>query len=302
MWSERKINMGNLFRAITTDGVVRAFAIDSTNIVETARAIHNTSPTASAALGRTLTAASMMGIMLKSETDSVTLKINGGGIGGTVLTVSDYTGNVRGYIQNPSAEVPLNSRGKLDVAGIVGTDGFVTVIKDLSMREPYVGQTPIVSGEIAEDITQYFVTSEQTPTVCALGVLIDRDCTVKRAGGYIIQPLPLITDEEITRIETNVSSIESVTAMLEKGLTPMDMLTRVLDGFEVELLDEYDASYKCRCSREKVERALVSLGKKDLAEMVAENKPIETGCQFCDKKYTFTSDQIYKLLQRALKK
>jgi len=283
--------MGKLVRAITTSGVIRAFAINGTDMVEKARQIHKTTPTTTAALGRTLIAASMMGNMLKSEKENLTLRIHGNGPAGKVIACSDLSGSVRGYIENPGIDLPTRTDGKIDVGGAVGKDGFVQVIKDLGMKEPYNGQTPIITGEIAEDITNYFAVSEQTGTVCALGVLIDKDTSVKAAGGYIIQLLPNVYDDEITKLESNMRDIESVTEMIEKGMTPIQMLEKALEGFEVESLGEYDADYVCKCGTERVEKALASLGKGELFKLAVElhdkgEDHIEIKCEFCEKKYS----------------
>ena len=232
--------MGKIVRYIMTDGSAFVIATDSTDIIAEMEQIHKTSATVTAALGRLTTAASMMGDMLKSADDSITLRINGGGATGDLIAVSDSQGNPRAYVQNPVVEIPLNAKGKLDVSGAVGTDGQLYVIKDIGMKEPYVGQTPIVSGEIAEDITNYFATSEQTPSVCALGVLVNPDLTVKHAGGYIIQLLPSCEDEIIDRIEQNIATIPSVTEMLEKGMNADDIAKTAMNGLEIEKLDESD--------------------------------------------------------------
>ncbi len=285
-------------RCITTDGTVCATAIDATDIVNRAAEIHKTSAVTSAALGRLLCAASLMGSALKGKDDSLTLRINGGGPAGTVLAVSDASGNVRGYVQQPVVELPLNAKGKLDVAGAVGKEGFLTVIKDLGLKEPYVGQTPIVSGEIAEDITAYFAASEQTPTVCSLGVLVNPDLTIKAAGGFLVQLLPAAGDDTIELVEQSLEGLESVTAMLSRGLTPEEICRRVLQKFELEVLDTAAPSYRCTCTRERVEAALISTGKDALAEM-AQDAQTEVHCQFCDKVYRFSPQEIEALAKRS---
>ncbi len=285
-------------RCITTDGTVSATAIDATDIVNRAAEIHKTSAVASAALGRLLSAASLMGSALKGKDDSLTLRINGGGPAGTVLAVSDAQGNVRGYVQQPVVELPLNAKGKLDVAGAVGTDGFVTVIKDLGLKEPYVGRTPIVSGEIAEDITAYFAASEQTPTVCGLGVLVNPDLTIKAAGGFLVQLLPAAGEDTITKVEQSMEGLESVTAMLSRGMTPEAVCRRVLKLFDLEVLDAAAPTYRCTCTRERVEAALLSTGKDALREM-AQDKQTEVRCQFCDKVYRFTPREVLALINKA---
>ncbi len=290
--------MGFSVRCITTDGTVAATAIDATDIVNRAAEIHQTSAVTSAALGRLLSAASLMGSALKGKDDSLTLRINGGGPAGTVLAVSDASGNVRGYVQQPVVELPLNAKGKLDVAGAVGKNGFVTVIKDLGLKDPYVGQTPIVSGEIAEDITAYFASSEQTPTVCGLGVLVNPDLSIKAAGGFLVQLLPAAGEDTIEKVEQSMEDLESVTAMLSRGMTPEDICRRVLQKFELEVLDTARPEYRCTCTRERVEAALVSTGKDALEEMTHDAQT-EVHCQFCDKTYCFTPAEIRALMKQS---
>lgn len=277
--------MSRLIRAISENGGVLFCAVDSTDIVREAERIHKTSAVTSAALGRLLTAASMMGVMLKSEKDSLTLRIKGGGPSGTVLAVSDGAGNVRGYVEQPVVELPPRADGKLDVGGAVGRDGTLSVVKDLGMKEPYVGQVPLVSGEIAEDITAYYAVSEQTPTVCALGVLVDRDLSILTAGGYLLQLLPGASDAEITHLEQNVAALPSVTELLRSGASLEQIMEQALAGFAPNVLDEQQVRYQCDCSQARVERALLSLGRDELAEMAAEGKPVGVSCHFCDKKY-----------------
>lgn len=293
--------MDKLVRCISTDGTLVIMAAETTDMVEKSQQIHKTSAVTSAALGRLLTASSLMGSMLKGETESITLRINGGGPSGTVMAVSDSFGNARGYVQNPVVEIPLNQKGKLDVAGAVGTDGSLTVIKDLHLKEPYVGQIPIVSGEIAEDITSYYAISEQIPSVCALGVLVNPDLSIKAAGGFIIQLLPTALDDTIDAVERCISGIPSVTSMLCDGLTPEDICKKVLREFDLDVLDTSNPKYKCNCSRERVEAALISTGVQSLEELSAEENT-EVCCQFCDKKYNFSGDEIKRLLQSAKKK
>ncbi len=290
--------MSNLIRCITDDGCVVALAVDSTDIVETARRYNRSSKVCTAALGRMLTSASLMGKMLKGETDSVTLRINGKGPAGSVIAVGDADGCCRGYIMDPHVELPLNAKGKLDVGGAVGTDGYLSVIKDLGLKEPMVGQVPIVSGEIAEDITSYFAASEQVPTVCALGVLVNPDLTVAAAGGFIIQLLPTADDTVIDRVEKGLQGLPAVTAMLSDGLTPLQILQKALPAFTLETLGEYDCAYRCNCSRERVERALISAGKDALAEM-AQDETTEVKCNFCPATYRFSSEEIKELLKNA---
>ena len=286
--------MGKSVRCISQDGTLTIMAVDSTDIVNKAQEIHGTSAVCSAALGRLLTAASLMGCALKGEKDSVTLRLNGGGPAGTVLAVSDSHGNVRGYVQENIVEIPLNKKGKLDVAGAVGKDGFLTVIMDLGMKEPYVGQSPIVSGEIAEDITAYYSISQQTPSVCALGVLVNPDLSIKAAGGFIIQLLPTALDDTIDQVEECIKGIEPVTQMLTSGMTAEDICRHVLKTFELEILDTSNPEYRCNCSKDRVAKALLTLGKDGLNEMANDPKT-EVSCHFCDKKYAFTPAEIRNL-------
>lgn len=288
--------MGKLIRCITSDGQVMATAVDTTDIVNRAEQIHKTSAVVTAALGRLLTAGSMMGNMLKGRDDSITLRVNGDGPTGSLIVVSDFNGDVRGYVQNPVVELPLNEKGKLDVGGAVGKNGLLYVLKDLGLKEPFSGSVPLVSGEIAEDITSYYAMSEQIPTVCALGVLVNPDLSVKAAGGYIIQLLPAASDSTIDKLEKSISELRSVTAMLSDGMTPEDIVRAALSGFEVEVLYTQDIEYKCNCSKERVAKALVSLGKEELEEMAAEKEVTEVSCHFCDKVYKFSSNELKKLV------
>ncbi len=292
--------MDKLVRCISVDGTLVMMAAETTDMVEQAQQYHQTSAVTSAALGRLLTASSLMGSMLKGDNDSVTLRLNGGGPAGTVMAVSDCWGNARGYVTNPVVEIPLNAKGKLDVAGAVGTDGFLTVIKDLNLKEPYIGQTPIMTGEIAEDLTSYYAISEQLPSVCALGVLVNPDLSIKKAGGFIIQLLPTAFDDTIDAVERCISNIPSVTQMLSEGMTPEEICHRVLSEFELEVLDESHPVYKCNCSRERVEGALISTGLETLKELELEEKT-EVNCQFCDKKYVFSGSDITELIKKAEK-
>lgn len=287
----------HLIRAMTKDGWVKAVAIDGKNLVERARQIHDTTPTATAALGRTLCAASMLGNMQKTENGSITLQFKGGGPLGTVLAVSDWQGNVRGYVQNPHITLLEKYAGKLDVGAAVGTDGMLTVIRDLQMKDPYVGSVQLVSGEIGDDVTAYLVQSEQTPSACALGVLVDTDCTVKVAGGYILQLLPGAPEEVIDRLEIGIQNAGAVTAMLDRGLSPKEMLETVMEGMELEFFEESPVEYRCYCTRDRVESTLISLGKKELNEIAEEGKDIQVECQFCDTEYKFTPAQIRELLE-----
>lgn len=288
--------MGKIVRYITDDGSAFVIAADTTDVVARAEQIHKTSAVNTAALGRLMTAASMMGDMLKGKDDSITLRLNGGGPAGSVIAVSDSDGNVRGYVQNPVVEIPLNEAGKLDVKGTVGTNGYLFVMKDIGLNEPYVGQTQIVSGEIAEDITNYYATSEQTPTVCALGVLVNPDLTVAAAGGFMIQLLPGCPEEMIDKIEYAMQDIEPVTTMLSNGMSPDDIAKRALKNISIDKLDESKIEYRCNCSKERVEAALISTGRESLEEMAESDEDTCVECHFCDRVYKFTPDDIKKLL------
>ncbi len=288
--------MARLVRAISADGSAVAYAIDSTDIVSCAEQIHSASAVVTAALGRLLTAAAMMGSMLKGEDSSLTLRLAGDGPAGSIIAVSDSQGNVRGYVGNAIVELPLNDKGKLDVAGAVGKNGTLYVIKDLGLKEPYVGQVPIISGEIAEDITGYYAASEQTPTVCALGVLVNPDLTVRAAGGFIIQLLPGADESCITTLEHNLSELDSVTNMLVQGVTLEDICHRVLNGLEPEILDETTLEYRCKCSKERYEKALAAIGIQELTEMIEQDKQAEVVCHFCNKKYHFSEIELKSIL------
>ena len=289
--------MGELVRAMTKDGYAKAVAVTTKDIVERARQIHKTLPTATAALGRLLSAASMMGNMQKVEDGSITLQVKGGGPLGTVLAVSDAEGNVRGYVQNPQISLLEKYRGKLDVGAAVGTDGMLTVIRDLQMKEPYVGSVELVSGEIAEDIAAYFVQSEQTPTACALGVLVDTDQSVRAAGGYLIQLLPGAPDDLIEKIEAGIEKAGAVTSVLDRGLTAEELLHTVMEGMELEILETSPVEYRCYCNRDRVTATLISLGKKELQEIVEEGETIHIECQFCDTIYDFKPEEISEILK-----
>ena len=288
-----------LVRGMTMDGFVKMVAIRSTEIVSRAAEIHNTTPNATAALGRCLTAASMMGNMQKVENGSMTLQVRGGGPIGTITVVSDAEGNVRGCVTEPHVPLVEKFPGKLDVGATVGTDGTITVIRDLQMKEPYIGSTQLISGEIGDDITAYFVQSEQTPTACALGVLVDRDSSVKVAGGYIVQLLPGAPDEVIDVLEAGIQRAGAVTKMLEKGMTPEEILTEVCGDLGVLFFENEPVSYKCYCSRERVTAALISLGRKELEEIAEEGKTFPVECQFCDTIYEFTPENIAEILRKV---
>ena len=286
-----------LVRGMTMDGFVKAVAIRSTELVRRGAQIQGTTPNATAAFGRALTAASMMGNMQKVDNGSMTMQIKGGGPIGSIVCVSDAEGNVRGYVTEPNVPLVEKFPGKLDVGATVGTDGTLTVIRDLQMKEPYVGSVPLVSGEIGDDVTAYFANSEQTPTACALGVLVDRDRSVKVAGGYLLQLLPGAPDEVIDALEAGIKRAGSVTQMLEAGMTPEDILGQVCGSLGVVFMETAPVSYKCYCSRDRVTAALISLGKKELAEIAQEGKTFPVECQFCDTVYTFTPSDITDLLE-----
>ena len=287
-----------LVRGMSLDGFVKAVAIRSTDMVQRAVQIHGTTPNATAALGRALTACSMMGNMQKVENGSMTLQIRGGGPIGTITCVSDPDGNVRGCVTQPHVPLVEKYQGKLDVGATVGVDGTLTVIRDLQMKEPYIGSTQLVSGEIGDDITAYFAQSEQTPTACALGVLVDVDQSVKVAGGYLLQLLPGAPDEVVDKLEQGIQRAGAVTAMLEQGLTPEDVLGQVCGDLGVVFMETQEIFYKCYCSRERVTQALISLGREELTEIKEEGKTFPVECQFCDEKYMFTPEDIAALLQR----
>ena len=291
----------HIIRAITADGSVKAVAITGRDLVERARTIHTLLPVATAALGRTLLAASMMGDMLKIDGASLTLQIKGGGPLGTILAVSDCGGNVRGYVQDPHVELMEKVPGKLDVGAAVGTDGSLTVIKDLDMKEPYVGMVPLVSGEIAEDVTEYFAVSEQIPTACALGVLVDTDQSVLCAGGYLLQLLPGAPDGVIDALEEAVRRLGPVTEVLHQGADAAQVLERLLEGMEPQLLERSPVSYKCYCSRDRVSQAVISLGKAELRDMIDKEGHADLTCQFCDKVYHFSKEELEDLLASATK-
>ena len=290
--------MGKLIRCITSEGAIMVSAIDSTDIVAKAEQLHKTSAVVTAALGRLLTAGAMMGNMLKGENNSITLKVDGGGPVGIITVSADYHGNVRGYATNPVVEIPLKPNGKLDVSGAVGTDGNLFVIKDLGMKDPYNGFVPLTSGEIAEDITSYYATSEQIPTVCALGVLVDKDLTVKKAGGYILQLLPFTEDEIIDKLEENLKTVRPVTKLLDEGMDIEDIVRDVLKGFDVEVIYTEEVAYKCKCSKEKVEATLKGLGEKELYEILETQPQIDVCCNFCNTTYSYTKNDVEKILKK----
>lgn len=283
-----------IVRGSAADGQIRVFAATTGNLVEEARKIHNTSPVATAALGRLLTGAAMMGSMMKGRGDLLTVQIMGDGPIGTMTVTSDSMPRVKGYVQNPGVMLPPNKKGKLDVCGAVGR-GRLRVIKDLGLKEPYVGEIELISGEIAEDFTYYFAASEQVRSAVALGVLMNRNNTVAQAGGFIIQLMPDASEEVVSHLEQKLTEVTAVSALLEEGMTPEEILEYIFNGFELKLLDKIPASYYCNCSRERVEKALLSLGKKELDEMIADGEPITTNCQFCGGSYTFSVEDLQRL-------
>ena len=288
--------MDHIVRAISSDGLVQAAAICSRDLTERARQIHKLLPVGTAALGRTLSAASLMGNALKGAGASLTLQIKGGGPLGTVLAVSDNLGNIRGYVTNPQVDIPLREDGKLDVGGAVGREGTITVIKDLHMKEPYVGTIDLLGGEIAEDVAAYFVESEQIPTACGLGVLVDRDQSVKAAGGYLIQLLPGATEDTIVKVEGGIMAAGNVSAILDKDDDPEHMLRQVMSDFDLKILETCPVEYRCYCSRQRVEQALISLGKDELRQILEEQGHCSMTCQFCDAVYDFSGDELKALI------
>ena len=287
-----------IIRATAANDQIRAFAAVTTEMVETAREHHNTSPVATAALGRLLTAGAMMGSMMKGEKDVLTLQIKAGGPLQGITVIADSQGNVKGYVGNPDVCIPANSKGKLDVAGAVGP-GFLTVIKDMGLKEPYSGQVMLQTCEIAEDLTYYFATSEQVPSAVGLGVLMNKNNTVRQAGGFIVQLMPFAEEDVISKLEQNVQKINSVTNLLEEGHTPESLLEKVLEGFDVQINEKMDTRFCCNCSKERVAKALISIGRKELNEMIQEGKPIEMNCHFCNTNYNFTVEELKEILRRC---
>ena len=290
--------MDYIVRATAADSQIRAFAATTKETVELARQYHNTSPVATAALGRLLTAGAMMGAMMKGEKDLLTLQVKGNGSLGGITVTADSAANVKGYVNNPEVLIHANEKGKLDVGGAVGA-GILNVIRDMGLKEPYVGQCELQTGEIGDDLTYYFATSEQVPSSVGVGVLMDKGNTVRQAGGFIIQLMPFTSDEVIDRLEAKLSEVKSVTTMLDGGMTPEQILEELLGEFGLEINDTLPTQYHCNCSRERIEKALISIGKKDLQEMINDGEPIEVGCQFCDKKYQVTVDELKGLLARS---
>ena len=289
-----------MIRATAANGQVRAFAATTRDLTEYARNAHNTSPVVTAALGRTMTAAVMMGSMLKGDKELLTVKIQGDGPIGSLTVTADSHGHVKGYAQNPVVLIQANSIGKLDVAGAIGK-GVLSVIKDIGLKDPYVGQTDLVSGEIAEDLTYYFAVSEQTPSSVGLGVLMNKDNTVRQAGGFILQLLPGASEEVISTLENRLKEITSITSLLDAGNTPEMILEHILGDFGLEILDKIPTQFACNCSRERIEKALISIGKKELQEMIDEGKTIEMNCHFCNKHYPVTVEELKGLLEKAVR-
>lgn len=289
-----------IIRATAANGQIRAFAATTKDTVETAKNAHNTSPVATAALGRLLTAGAMMGVMMKGDKDLLTLRMEGDGPIGGLLVSADSKGHVKGYAFNPEVMLPPNAKGKLDVGGALGI-GVLSVIRDIGLKEPYVGQTILVSGEIAEDLTYYYATSEQIPSSVALGVLMNKDNTVRQAGGFIIQLLPGASDEMIDKLEVRLNEFASITSLLDEGKTPEEILDELLGEFGLEILDKMPTGFVCDCERSRVAKAIISLGKKEIAEMIEEGKPIEVSCHFCNKLYTFTVEELKEMLEAAIR-
>lgn len=287
-----------IVRATAADAQIRAFCATTRETVEAARAAHNSSPVVTAALGRLLTAGAMMGMGLKGESDLLTLRIQGDGPVRGLTVTADSKGHVKGYAVEPCVILPANDRGKLDVGGAVGR-GTLSVIRDMGLKDPYVGQTDLQTGEIGDDLTWYFANSEQVPSSVGLGVLMEKNNTVRYAGGFLIQLMPFAQEETVAKLEHNLSNITSVTALLDMGLSPEQMLGRILEGFEVEITDRSDCSFFCNCSRQRVEKALISIGRAELDDMIKDNKPIEVKCDFCGKKYTFATEELKRLRERS---
>ncbi len=285
-----------LVRAVSDSGSIRAFSVVSTDTVNTAFKYHKTSPVVTAALGRLLTAAVMMGADLKGENDTVTLQVTGGGPAGRIIAIADSKLNVKGYASNPIVDLNLNEKGKLDVAGAVGTNGYLTVIRDMGLKEPYIGKTQLVTGEIGDDITNYYATSQQTPSAVGLGVLVDVDYTVKCAGGFIVQVMPDATEEEISKLEDNISKLKSVTTMLDEGKTCEDILKTVMEGIDFHFTETSPVSYYCNCSRERVERAIITLGADEINDMIEKDGGAELTCHFCDSVYKFNEEELRNLI------
>ncbi len=287
-----------IVRATAADNQIRAFAITSRDLVEKARQIHNTSPVATAALGRSLSAGAMMGSMMKGEQDLLTLQIRGDGPLGGITVTANSKAQVKGYVNEPAVLIPANAKGKLDVSGAIG-NGMLQVIRDLGMKEPYVGQTELQTGEIAEDLTYYFATSEQVPSSVGLGVLLNRDNTIRQAGGFIIQLMPYTEEKVIDALEKRLAKVNSVTELLDRGLTPEGILEELLGEFELTINDTIPTAFSCNCSKERVEKAIISIGSKEIRDMIRDGKPIEVKCHFCNEAYTFTIEELKEILNKA---
>ena len=287
-----------MIRLTLMDGQVRVMMCETTQMAQRAADIHGATPVCTAAMGRLMTATSMLGVMMKGDNDILTLQIKAGGPLQGITVTADSQGNVKGYVGNPDVCIPANSKGKLDVAGAVGP-GFLTVIKDMGLKEPYSGQVMLQTCEIAEDLTYYFATSEQVPSAVGLGVLMNKNNTVRQAGGFIVQLMPFAEEEVISRLEQNVQKINSVTNLLEEGHTPESLLEKVLEGFDVQINEKMDTRFHCNCSKERVEKALISIGRKELNEMIQEGKPIEMNCHFCNTNYTFTVEELKEILRKC---
>ena len=287
-----------MIRATAADNQIRAFAATTRELVEFARSVHGTSPVATAALGRLLTAGAMMGSMMKGDKDILTLQMKGDGPIGGITVTADSRGIVKGYVYNPEVLLHANDKGKLDVGGALGK-GMLSVIKDMGLKEPYVGQTPLVSGEIAEDLTYYYATSEQVPSVVALGVLMNKDNTVRRAGGFIIQLMPFAEDSLIDKLEKKINQITSITALLDQDKTPEIILEDILSEFGLEYTDKIPTAFECNCSKQRVEKAIISIGRKDIEEMIADSQPIEVNCHFCNQHYEFSVDELKEILSKS---
>ena len=293
--------MDLLTKGVTKDGYLRIYFVNCRETVEEARKFHNLSPLASAALGRTLAAGHLMGAMLKSENATVTIQIKGDGEAGMIIAVANACGEVKGYISNPAVDLPLNRAGKLDVGRAVGKNGYLSVIRDLKMKEPYIGQVPLQTGEIGDDMAFYFAQSEQIPGAVGLGVLVDRDLSIAEAGGFIVQVMPDCDELSLKRLEKAVGNIKSVTDMLKSGKSNEELIREIMNGFEVDILEEQEVKYKCDCSRERMKRAIISLGNKEIRDMIDEQGEAETVCRFCDKKYLFTKEDLEDMLKSAKK-
>lgn len=289
--------MDILTKAVTKDGFMRIYAVTSKETVETARKIHNTTPVVTAALGRTLTAGILMGAMLKTEKADITLQLKGGGPAGLIIAVAKHDGFVKGYVENPIVELPLNGVGKLDVGGAVGKSGYLSVVKDLKMKEPYIGRVPLQTGEIGDDIAFYFAQSEQVPSVVALGVLVDKDLTVKVAGGFIVQVMPDCDELSLARLEKRIQGLKSVTSLLSEGMSSEDIIKYIMEGFEVDILESSEVGYRCDCSRDRTYRAIKSLGKEEIKAIIEEDGRAEVNCHFCSKSYLFSKEELESMIK-----